>query len=359
MNAVAALLEMTSTPRPRSAPNAGVFPAWGSVLAVSLTSHLLLCVHAVAATVSVKSAKVNDTNVRPADSIAILPGDTIECDAYMAGWADDLQSLDAYELGIDSTGLVNTQSGALRPVCYDGPMPLFNLCTSDDACIASAFCDLVRFLCRPSTCRHVGCPPGQFCNPANWCSKDIEYPPQGSPEVGVYVATDRSDYVFLGLAPFALASIGMAPDNRLGGTPLGAPGIPDPGIPKYAGSFVFRATVATSTDMEACGTFRVSFLAHPYHTFLTEPLQDNGDPGHTIVPDMFSLAVDVDCNAPAPRAGDCNRDGSLTLAEHRHLAECFDGRALSGTCGCLDMNDDGGIDLRDFAGLQDLLDSRE
>lgn len=324
---------------------------------ISVVALLACAAPLRAATVSVKSAKVNDTPVQPAATITILPGDTIECDAYIAGWADDLQSLDAYELGIDSTGLVNAQSGALRPVGYDGPMSLFNLCTTDDDCSAPAVCDPGLIVCRPPSCGPFGCAADQFCTTGRWCAKDLEYPPHGSAEVGAYIAVYRDDYVFFRLAPFALVSVSRAPANRLGALPLSVRGIPDPGIPKYAGSFVFRATDATSTDMEACGIFRVGFLAHPYYTFLTEPLLGNGDPGYTILPDMFSLAAHVDCNAPAPRAGDCNRDGFLTLAEHRHLAECFEGQALSGTCGCLDMNDDGGVDLRDFAFLQNLIDT--
>lgn len=56
-----------------------------------------------------------------------------------------------------------------------------------------------------------------------------------------------------------------------------------------------------------------------------------------------------------PALGDCNLDGDINLYDYEAFADCMSGPAggASGPeCLCLDLDQDGAIDMHDFAGLQ-------
>ena len=304
-----------------------------------------------ASTVSLKSARINNTLIVLADSIVIFPGDYIECDAFVSDWKTDFGRLDTYQLMIDSTGLVGETSGVLRPYFYEGPIPLFNACNSNEDCIPDAVCG--DTFCAPLMCTKGGCPTGQVCGSSGWCFQFIEHPLNGSREVGLLIDTQRPDFVFFNLFPLAIVDISRAPGYRWGAIPLAVRGVEDPGVPRYAGSIVLQASVAESPDGRACGDFSIGFFDDFRATFFEPPPDDKYFT--RIVPNIIPLLVSVDCSGMQPLPSECNRDGFVTLAEHRHLTECLDGTALEGTCFCLDNNDDGQVDLRDFADLQNFL----
>ena len=317
---------------------------------------LFNCDRALASRVDILSGRVNDTARSGLSSIHVFPGDVIECEAFIAGWVEDFPILNTYQLQIESTGMVSGDSGALRPANYRGQIPLFNSCTSNADCVGVAQCGQV--LCLPPTCAQLGgCPEGQICSLSSWCFQPIDHPPEGSPDAGVFVSTQRPDFVFFGLSPLALVDITRAPGYRWGAISLAVQGILDQGLQKYAGAFVVRASTADSQDGVACGGFTLNLIQQENATFFCAPPVHPDIPCFQIVPDVFPLAVIVNC-VGEPAQLDCNRDGVVTLAEHRHLAECFAGTALAGTCFCLDADGDGAVDLRDVAEFQNEFDTR-
>ncbi len=63
------------------------------------------------------------------------------------------------------------------------------------------------------------------------------------------------------------------------------------------------------------------------------------------------LEIALDLRAPP---GDCDRDGTVTLEDHRSFTSCAGGPGSqrAAACGCADVNGNGSIDLVDFALLQ-------
>lgn len=317
---------------------------------------LVLCPMATAGSlVDLRVGRVNDTSLVSANTIFVVPGDTIQCEAFIGGWGTDLPILTAYQLQLGSTGMVSGDSGVLRPGFYQGPIPLFNLCTSNLDCLPSATCG--QFLCLPPTCTELGgCPDDQACSLSGWCYQFIDHPPEGSREAGIFIDIGREDFAFYRLSPLALVNITRAPGYRWGAISLAVRGIFDQGVSKYAGSFVVRASTADSPDGQACGSFILGLIRHPQATFFCAQPPDPDLPCVQAFPEVIPLTVHVDCEG-TPVLLDCNRDGVVTLTEHRHLAECFAGTALAGTCFCLDANGDGAVDLRDVAEFQNVFDS--
>src|SRR5262245_2848704 len=76
----------------------------------------LLCSSpAIAATISLKVARVNNTPVPggPVDTITVAPGSSLTIEAFLQGWAPEL--LRGYQLQIDPAGYTSGQAGALAP----------------------------------------------------------------------------------------------------------------------------------------------------------------------------------------------------------------------------------------------------
>jgi len=174
--------------------------------------------------------------------------------------------------------------------------------------------------------------------------------------VGLFVELDRQDFVFYSLQPLVITSISRSPALRWGALPFAVRGIPDPGVPRYAGTVILKASELGSNDGQACGMFSVGFIDDIDFSFFTGLASGYWGFFSSIAPDFIPLAVHVDCSGGMLPLSECNRDGLVTLAEHRHLTECLDGTALEGTCFCFDNNDDGQVDMRDFADLQNFFD---
>lgn len=80
--------------------------------------------------------------------------------------------------------------------------------------------------------------------------------------------------------------------------------------------------------------------------------QQNGNPAGANYPPPLALAVTTVPEIP----GDCDADSRITLADYGCFYDCFVGLEPGGSAACLpfDFHGDGNIDLRDFAGFQNV-----
>ncbi len=117
-----------------------------------------------AATFSLVAVAVNGEPITPTDSVTVSPGDVIECEIHIAGWADDnwcpvgLGTFQAcssnadcsegcqefllytYQFKIDAAAYFSGGSGVLRPIGWDRPFPTGNRCVTDADCGKGARC---------------------------------------------------------------------------------------------------------------------------------------------------------------------------------------------------------------------------
>lgn len=113
-----------------------------------------------AATVYLVAVAVNGERITPTDFVTVSPGDVIECEIHITGWADDNWcTIDAYmfqacssnadcpdgcqefllhiyQFGIDAAAYISGESGVLRPIGWDSPFPtgFYEVCQGDDDC---------------------------------------------------------------------------------------------------------------------------------------------------------------------------------------------------------------------------------
>jgi hypothetical protein len=80
--------------------------------------------------------------------------------------------------------------------------------------------------------------------------------------------------------------------------------------------------------------------------------QQNGNPAAANYPSPLALAVTTVPEIP----GDCDADRRITLADYGCFYDCFVGLEPGGTAACepFDFHGDENIDLRDFAGFQNV-----
>ena len=111
---------------------------------------LILCVIGLAgqatpiaaSTFALKAVKINDVVIDPPQSTVFAsPGDTIEVEIFISGWADEIpDGVRAYSAMIaNRQGALSGDSGTVLPLSWNAPLnPQF--CTSTDECEAEKVC---------------------------------------------------------------------------------------------------------------------------------------------------------------------------------------------------------------------------
>ena len=246
-----------------------------------------------AATFSLVAVAVNGEPITPTDFVTVNPGDVIECEIHIAGWADDnwcpgdhgfqACSSDAdcpegcreflvriYQATIDAAGYVSSESGVLRPIGWDRPFPTGNRCETDADCGKGIECQHGR--CQLLRCRgDDDCLEGMECilsNPRH--TFGTCYGPNHDPELGAYIDEGRSDFVFFGFDEIVITAVSTGTSAySYGGLQFDeTSGAVDIGQSAYVGTLLLAPSDIDDYQGEACGSFVVTFDPNYNYTFL-------------------------------------------------------------------------------------------
>ncbi len=286
--------------------------------------------------VSLEAVAVNGQAIDPTNCLTAAPGDIVEAEIRVSGWAPYLMYLRSYQATLElHKDVISGDGGVILPLGWDAPLEDV-LCSSDADC-PPAF---------PS-CYVFVCPPSQQCVPGVCLGLNH------NPSLGVDIQRGRADFVLSGLNPlsgvghsdlgyyvfFGTTSSGLGADD------------PGPGLSRYAG------TLRLKISADARGQFRFSFDADGncegrYGCQGRTMFADIHSPGYSLIPSLHPLVVEVvdsDCNNNSlgdslevlqGLARDCDGDRVLDECE---LAACAGDRA------CQDCNLNGVPDGCDMA----------
>ena len=212
----------------------GIRCVWGAVV---LSSSFSI---ADAAVVSLTAVKQNGADIEPSNQITAFPGDTIEAEIRISGWAGDLpdgvRSFDVTVLG--KSGAVSGANGLVLPLGWDAPVNPAQCQSPDD------------------------CDPEQNCN--GFCLG-----PSHAPSLGAFIHGGRPDFILAGFAVIDGVGTSSLDYNYFG--VADESGVMDTGNAAYAGTLI----LAVSED--ACGTFRFE-LAPCGRTLLGSPTNESIEP---------------------------------------------------------------------------------
>ena len=248
-----------------------------------------------AATFSLVAVAVNGEPITPTDFVSVSPGDVIECEIHITGWADDnwcpmregvFQAcgsdadcpegcreflLHIYQAMIDAAGYISGKSGVIRPIGWDRPFPTGNRCETDADCGKGTECFLSE--CELAVCQgDDDCPEGMECtrqSPQDTLTFCLG--PNHDPEPGAYIDEGRSDFVFFGFDEIVISAVDTAHSaaNRYGGLEFdSASGVVDIGQSAYVGTLLLAASDVDDFEGEACGSFVLTFVRDLHGTFL-------------------------------------------------------------------------------------------
>ena len=235
-------------PRPRS-------PRFSehSSLAVCQLLAIAVVVPAQGATLSLVAVKVNDVPVTSTSTPTVAPGDQIETDVFVSGWAKDLpDGVWWYSATINVTaGYGSGDWGTISTgVNCDVSCPVMP-CTG-----------------------HLDC---WWFSPYPWCESGCcvyVTPP------GPRITTSRADYLFHGCPDYRGVG-GVCSDLAFVASAGTCPAVLDDGTPRYAGTF----NLYVSDD--ACGAFEFGLVPS------RSTLAGGAEPGMEIHPDVEPLTISV------------------------------------------------------------------
>ncbi len=231
---------------------------------------LILCVIGLAgqatpvaaSTFALKAVKINDVVIDPPQSTVFAsPGDTIEVEIFISGWADEIpDGVRAYSAMIaNRQGALSGDSGTVLPLSWNAPLnPQF--CTSTDECEAEKVCLF-------SVCADEG----------------------HEPPLSGFIDLGRPDFILAGLAPFTGVGTRLPDYSYIATATLGTAS--DPETETYGGTLVLVASEF------ACGTFTFSLIGA--ETFLAD--EDSAP----FFPDVLApLVIEVDDCEPFVQGSD-------------------------------------------------------
>jgi hypothetical protein len=122
------------------------------------------------------AVEVNGEPIPPTRSVCVRPGDLLETHLRFSGWTDLVNGVRAYEAKLNlRDGSVMGASGTVLPLGWDAPVAIMN-------CTSNANCPSTFPICSPDYGICVG--------------------PSHDPEQGVYIDTNRPDFILSGLSGF-------------------------------------------------------------------------------------------------------------------------------------------------------------
>lgn len=178
-----------------------------------------------AAQVAITAVKHNGAAITPTSSITALPGDVIEAELLVSGWANELpEGVRAYNLVLQ--GRKGVQSGSNGLVLPKG----------------------WKAAVIPKTCASpADCAPGEIC-------QGLCVQPGHNPAFGAFIDETRPDYILHGLSSVGGVNVSSLDFVYFIQT-FDSVGVTDPGKALYAG------TLIVEIDEFACGTFRFQLAA--------------------------------------------------------------------------------------------------
>ena len=213
-----------------------------------------------AATFSLVAVAVNGEPITPTDFVTVRPGDVIECEIHITGWADDNWC----------------------PICCGSN---FQACSSDADCPEGCREFLLRFY--QATIDPAGYVSGEsgVLQPIGWDSHD--------PKSGAYIDQGRSDFVLFGFDEIVITAVAVQTLTYRYGGLLFDSGVVDIGQTAYAGTLLLAVSDADDLEGEACGSFVVTFLRDFFagFTFLTS--KSVGSSEAELVPGVAPLTINV------------------------------------------------------------------
>jgi len=231
---------------------------YGMLLALSVST-------ADAAVYALKAVKVGSAPIAPpAAVIDALPGDRIETEIFLSGWASDFPlGMWVFEAAIDGyEGARSGGRGAVLPCHWKVPL-------GDEV-----LCDTRVAQCPPD---YPSCLPSTRTTNEGRCVASDENVDQCA-----FITTSRSDFVFEEVMFDAI----NATDLTSRYFALADHAVPDPGVPRYCGTMVLKA----ATD--ACGTFTIGFSED--QSFIG----DENSPPNTVTPAVQSLTIQLPACPP-------------------------------------------------------------
>ncbi len=235
---------------------------WGLLLVFSLAAS------AQAATFSIKAVAVNGVRFPPTNHVTVDPGDTIECEIYISGWADD-------DFCFPS------------PRWWPPPIP----CTTDSDCEhVTEYCVEPRVRIYQATLD-----PNSYLSGKTGAVLPLGWP--YTPGSTAFIDEQRTDFIFYDVGQM-IAAVDLYDPMRFGGIMFDEEGVADPGFPLYLGTLTLAASDASSEHGRACGMFPVGFF-DDYHycadTFFATQYPERV----CFEPRLEPLIIDVTCEEVA------------------------------------------------------------
>ncbi len=274
------------------------------LVAIGVSLLSLSTVEAI--TVKVVAVGVNGIKLpAPASSVNLSPGDFVEAEILVSGWAGELTSVSVWQVSLDNTTLMTpdppNRCDVIKPLHFDEqllrPAGAFFSHASNPGTNGRGVCDAtstnegINCVNAPITCRPMcigGLRDGQLCDMEPCTGGGICSTPTcvdgkcldsfDSGDTGGLCATPdnqcdsasstacapRADFIMADGASICLVKTFEA-DYVYGCTTFGGAGTPDTGGEFYAGTILLEVSSAAS------GTFLLDVSSDPTVTFFTEP----------------------------------------------------------------------------------------